>query len=121
MKIREVFLSKDAVSDIESARDFYDLTSEKAGDYFVASILSDLESLNFYAGIHPVFFGFYRMLSRRFPFAIYYEINEDTVRVTGIFDMRSKPEGIIEKLKAFSSKKKVKETAKNYDSKPRKK
>jgi hypothetical protein len=107
MKTREVFLSEDAVTDIESGRDFYDLNSEKAGDYFVSGILSDLESLSFYAGIHPRVFGFYRMLSRRFPFAIYYEINKDQVWVTGVFDMRRQPEGIVEKLKSIAKRKKV--------------
>ncbi|HAE39670.1 MAG TPA: hypothetical protein DCG57_13710 [Candidatus Riflebacteria bacterium] len=67
MKCREVFLSADANSDFKAGREFYDRNSKKAGDYFVASLLSELESLSFYAGIHPLFYGFYRMLARRSP------------------------------------------------------
>lgn len=65
MKHRKVFLSAEAISDLKSGRDFYDCNSEKAGNYFFASLISDLESLSFYSGIHPVYYGFYRMLVRR--------------------------------------------------------
>jgi hypothetical protein len=61
---------EDAAEDIESGRQFYESREPGTGDYFVESILSDLGSLVLYAGIHPVHFGFYRMLSKRFPFGI---------------------------------------------------
>jgi hypothetical protein len=37
------------------------------GRYFLDSILSDIESLHIYAGIHVVISGYYRLLSKRFP------------------------------------------------------
>jgi len=116
MKTREVFLSDEAIADIKSGRDFYDQSSEKVGDYFVAGILSDLESLSFYAGIHPLVHGFYRMLSRNFPFAVYYEIKDTQVWVVAVFDMRRKPEGIVDKLKSIVSGKKFKEPVAKYRS-----
>jgi len=114
MKCREVFLSVDANADFKAGREFYDLNSKKAGDYFVAGILSDLESLSFYAGIHPLFSGFHRMLARRFPFAIYYEIHEEQVWVVAILDMRKKPDGIIEKLKSVITCSRASEESADY-------
>lgn len=54
-------------------------------------LLSDLESLRLYAGIHPVHFGLHRLLSRRFPFAIYYDVSDGLARVTAVIDMRRDP------------------------------
>ena len=116
MKCREVFLSVDANADFKAGREFYDLNSKKAGDYFVAGILSDLESLSFYAGIHPLFSGFHRMLARRFPFAIYYEIHEEQVWVVAILDMRKKPDGIIERLKSVVTRSRASEESADYGS-----
>ena len=43
------------------------------------------------------------MFSKKFPFAIYYEMDEDVVRVVAILDMRREPSwtrGKLEKNKA---------------------
>jgi hypothetical protein len=53
---------------------FYDPQSKGLGDYFLDSIFADIESLHLYAGIHALHFGFHRLLASRFPFAIYYRI-----------------------------------------------
>ena len=39
------------------------------GNYFRDSIISDIEALFIYAGIHSKKFGFYRMPAKRFPCA----------------------------------------------------
>ena len=61
------------------------------GNYFLDSILSDLDSLILFVGIHPVYFGFHRMLSKRFPFGIYYEVENDVAYVYAILDLRRDP------------------------------
>ena len=71
-----IVILEDAAQDLEAGRRFYESRQSGIGDYFVESILSDLESLVLYAGIHRKHFGFYRVLSRRFPFGIYYEFQE---------------------------------------------
>ncbi len=38
------------------------------------------------AGVHPKLFGYHRSLSKRFPFAIYYRVEPDVVRVDAILD-----------------------------------
>jgi hypothetical protein len=58
------------------------------------SILSDLDSLILLAGVHPIYFGFHRMLSKRFPFGIYYEV----VYVYAILDLRRDPLWIRKRL-----------------------
>ena len=82
---------EDAAEDMESGKRFYELREPGIGDYFIESILSDLNSLVLYAGIHPHHFGFHRMLSRRFPFGIYYEVEGETAYVYAILDMRRDP------------------------------
>lgn len=68
-----------AMSDIQSGQSFYERQQEGLGDYFLDSLFSDIDSLLLYAGMHQQFFGYYRALSKRFPYAIYYRISEQTV------------------------------------------
>ena len=71
---------------------FYENQEAGLGSYFMDSLFSDIDSLHLYAGIHAVHFGkYYRMLSKRFPFAIYYRIEEDTAVVYAVLDCRRKP------------------------------
>jgi plasmid stabilization system protein ParE len=98
MKTRPVVISEDAVADIEIACAFYDRQEEGLGRYFFSSLVSDLESLSFFAGIHSVWFGYHRMLAKRFPFAIYYEAQEDLVVVIAVLDMRRNPSAIVSRL-----------------------
>jgi len=86
-----VVILEDAAEDMEAGRDFYESREPGVGDYFIDSILSDLDSLVLYAGIHALQFGFPRMLSKRFPFGIYYEVHRDTAYVYAILDMRQDP------------------------------
>ena len=86
-----VVILDDAAEDVESGRRFYESSEPGIGDYFEESILSDLDSLMLYAGIHRLHFGFHRMLSKRFPFGIYYEVERETAYVYAILDMRREP------------------------------
>lgn len=84
--------------DLEAGRSFYDEREAGVGRYFLDCLMSDLESLRLYAGIHSVHFGFHRLLSRRFPFAIYYDVSDDLARVAAILDMRRDPAWIRKEL-----------------------
>lgn len=86
-----VVVLEDAAADIEAGRQFYEAREQGVGDYFVESILSDLGSLVLYGGIHPIRFGFHRVLCKRFPFAIYYELERDAAFVYAVLDMRRDP------------------------------
>ena len=64
---------------------------EGLGDYFLDSLFSDIDSLQFYAGIYPMYFGYNRLFSKRFPFAIYYRVENEMVRVYTVLDCRREP------------------------------
>jgi plasmid stabilization system protein ParE len=89
--MKNVVVADDAVQDIEEARDFYNLLEKGAGEYFVTSILDDLEDLSKNHGIHSKHFGFYRKLSKKFPYAIYYNNKKTLIEVVGILDLRKNP------------------------------
>ena len=84
-----------AVSDLEDGRDFYESREVGLGEYFQDCLFSDIDSLVLYAGIHRRVFGFHRLLSKRFPFAIYYRIDADKDPVVyRILDCRRDPKRI---------------------------
>ncbi len=69
-----------AMSDIQSGQNFYEAQQEGLGAYFLDSLFSDIDSLLLYAGIHQQFFGYHRALSKRFPYAIYYQVNDKSFK-----------------------------------------
>lgn len=84
-----------AVEDLDRGRVFYDRQGEGVGAYFIDSLFSEIDSLVLYAGIHRKVFGFHRALARRFPYAVYYRIEEeDVVLVWRVLDLRQAPEKI---------------------------
>jgi len=98
MKNYQVTVLAFAYEDMQSIKDFYDKQADHLGNYFVNSILTDIESLSFYGGIHQKYFGLYRMLAKRFPYAIYYDIEDDRVAVYAVLDLRANPKTNSEKL-----------------------
>ena len=79
---------------------FYEKQAEGLGTYFLDSLFSDIDSLTINAGIHPLHFGrYHRMLSKRFPFAIYYRVENKIALVYGVLDCRRSPAWIKKKLK----------------------
>ena len=88
----------EAQQDLTDGFRFYESRSEGLGDYFLDTIFSDIDSLNIYAGIHSMHFGYHRLLSKRFPFAIYYHVENDLVRVHAILDCRRNPTWVRDRL-----------------------
>lgn len=89
MKIR---LLDSASRDLIEGFRFYEKQGKGLGNYFMDSLFSDIDSLQAYAGIHPVYFlTYHRMLSKRFPFAIYYRMSDNEARVYAILDCRRSP------------------------------
>ena len=99
MKNYILSLTELAKEDLQIAKEFYERQDSSLGNYFIDSLLVDLESLKFYAGIHEQHFGYYKMLAKRFPFAIYYDIENDAVIVHAILDSRQNPSHIEMRLK----------------------
>ena len=87
----EIVLLEEASYDMLDGKAFYERRHKGLGSYFWLSLLADLESLKLYAGIHAKHHGFYRMKSKRFPYAIYYEQAEKMTHVVAVLPMRRKP------------------------------
>jgi len=58
------------------------------GAYFLDTLFSDIESLLLYAGVHARVFGYFRALSRRFPYAIYYKLDGEVIEIWRVLDCR---------------------------------
>lgn len=95
MKIK---ILSSAVDDLRSGADFYEKQSAGLGSYFLDSLFSDIDSLLLYAGIHTTVFSHYRLLSRRFPYAVYYRTEDNTVIVRRVLDLRRDPNRTRESL-----------------------
>ncbi len=81
-----------AVEDLYSGRLFYEKQGEQLGEYFFDTLFSDIDSLIFFPEKHSVVFGYHRLLSKRFPYAVYYKIEQDAVMVYRVLDQRQNPE-----------------------------
>ena len=93
-----VKLLSTALEDLYEARLFFERQGEGLGEYFFDSLFSDIDSLILYGGIHQEIFGYHRMLSKRFPYAIYYQIEQETAVVWRVLDLRRDPEKIRQTL-----------------------
>ena len=87
-----------AEKDIEEGYRFYEKQAPGLGAYFLDSLFSDIDSLAYYGGIHQIIFGHHRLLSKRFPFAVYYQVDENIVLVKAVLDCRRKPSWMRGKL-----------------------
>lgn len=88
MKIRILSL---AVEDLDRGRIFYEQQQSGLGDYFLDALFSDIDALMLHAGVHLKVFGYFRALSDRFPFAIYYRVEGEDIQVWRVLDCRQNP------------------------------
>jgi hypothetical protein len=88
----------EAERDIAIGMSFYESQKEGLGKYFLTSILADIESLHIYAGIHIVISDYFRLLAKRFPFAIYYKIENKIIYIYAILDCRKNPNTLTKRL-----------------------
>ncbi len=96
---KKVVLLEQVYEDLENGKNFYNSIEQGVGNYFVNCLLTDLESLQFYPGVHKKVFGYYQALSKRFPYGIYYENAEETIIVVAILDMRQNPKKIQKRIR----------------------
>jgi plasmid stabilization system protein ParE len=93
-----VSISSDAEGDLAEGYWFYERQSPGLGDYFRSCLIADIDSLSYYAGIHAIEYGYHRALSKRFPFCIYYRVDENDVTVVAVLDARRDPLWIRQRL-----------------------
>jgi len=97
MRLQILDLARD---DLIEGYHYYEDKEQGLGEYFLINLYSDIESLKLFGGIHrKVYRGFHRALSKRFPFAIYYTVEEDAVRIRAVVHCRKRPSWIRRHLK----------------------
>ncbi len=87
-----------ALDDLSAGYEFYESQLEGLGSFFLDTLFFDIDSLKLYAGIHNKVFGQYRLLSKRFPYAIYYLIDSKDVLINAVLDCRRNPNWIKKRL-----------------------
>jgi hypothetical protein len=94
MSVDNIIALKQVEIDIAVSEKFYNKQNANLGSYFRSSIVSDIESLIVYAGIHQKHRDLYRLLATKFPYAIYYDIVKHTIIIYAVLDTRSNPKTI---------------------------
>jgi plasmid stabilization system protein ParE len=94
----KIIILPSAEGDLADAFQFYETQGAGLGVYFMESLFSDIDSLRLYGGIHRKVFGYHRLLSKRFPYAVYYSLEAETLLVQAILDCRRDPQRTQKKL-----------------------
>lgn len=94
----DIVLLEDATEDLVAGRKYYERQQDGLGEYYWQSLLSDLESLKIYSGVHVRVNGLHRMKSKRFPYTIYYEVSDAVTYVIAVLPMKRKPAWILKSL-----------------------
>ena len=88
----KIIILPSAQSDLAAGLAFYDNQEEGLGIYFMESLFSDIDSLKLYGGIHRKVFGYHRLLSKRFPYAVYYSLEAEILFVRAVLDCCRDPQ-----------------------------
>jgi hypothetical protein len=88
----------EAEADLIEGYHFYEAAGRGLGSYFLDSLFSDIDSLLIHVGVHAVVFGYRRSLSKRFPFAVYYSVDGELIRVHAVLDCPRNPSWIRTRL-----------------------
>jgi hypothetical protein len=96
VKIR---ILNEAEQDLVDGALFYEAQDAGLGNYFLDSLSADIDSLQLFAGIHPIRLGYHFLLASRFPYAIYYRIVENVAHVEAVLDCRRDPVWTEERLR----------------------
>lgn len=94
-----VQILEEATADLADGFQFYERQAEGLREYFLDSLWSDILSLRVYGGVHDVQYGYFRLLAKRFPYAVYYRIENNTARIRAVLDCRRDPNRISERRK----------------------
>jgi len=95
----KIIIQSSALTDLADGFDFYEEKELGLGGYFLDSLYSDIDSLQLYAGIHLIQFGkYHRLLSKRFPYGIYYQVKDNSAIIRAVLDLRRDPQQIRRRL-----------------------
>ncbi len=89
-----------ASDDLADGFAFYEDQGAGLGSYFLETLFADIDSLRLYGGVHRRVFGYHRLLSKRFPYAVYYSRESGTVFIRAVLDCRRDPVWIRKRLRS---------------------
>jgi plasmid stabilization system protein ParE len=96
IKIR---ISREALDDLNEGFQFYEIQEAGLGEYFSSQIRADIDGLKITAGIHrQPYRDLHRLLSRKFPYSIFYQFKETHVIIVAVIDCRRDPKWITSHL-----------------------
>jgi plasmid stabilization system protein ParE len=93
-----ILLLDEAERDLIDGAQFYESQEPGVGPRFLETMFEAIESLRALPRRHPIVFGKHRMLTRRFPFGVYYTVESGVIRVHAVLDMRRDPAWSRERL-----------------------
>ena len=97
--MRGVRISEDALEDLNNGCLFYEAQQSGLGEYFAACLRADIEGLRVSAGVHRVVYrDYHRLLSRVFPYGIFYTVEQECAVVWVVVDLRRSPEWVRRRL-----------------------
>ncbi len=96
-----VLILPSANLDLAEGYYFYENQEAGIGRYFLESLSAQIETLPRFAGIHRKVGGYHKMLVSRFPYSIYYSIENESILVRAVVDGRRDPRWIAKKLKSI--------------------
>jgi plasmid stabilization system protein ParE len=95
----ELIIAPEAERDIEEAYDWYEGQRVGLGEEFLSCVDAAIEGICRWPKIYAVIYEHYRRaLVRRFPYAVFYEYEENTVTVYCVFHTSQDPEKWIRRL-----------------------
>lgn len=93
--MRKIRIEEEAFRDLDDGYWFYEEQESGIGDYFASTLRAEIDELIVTGGIHrKVFRDYHRVLSRVFPYAIFYTMTDEEIVVWGVVDCRRDPEWI---------------------------
>jgi len=95
----EVRILLSAENDLQGGYDFYEKQSLGLGDYFYDTLYFEIGLLQRTAGIHSKRGNLFRVMSKKFPYRIYYQISDFMVYVRAVLDARQDPSKIQQREK----------------------
>ena len=95
-----VRISEDALQDLNDGFLFYEAQEAGLGDYFATCLRADIEQLKVSVGAHRVVYhDYHRLLSKVFPYGIFYTLEGEWAVVWAVIDLRKDPAWTREHLK----------------------
>lgn len=95
-----LIVREEAEADIESAFGWYEEQRPGLGAEFIASVDEAIEDIQEQPGLHPrIYRSARRVLLNRFPYAVYYLLQNDMIEVVACMHFRRHPRRWRERLR----------------------